>query len=189
MAGRIEHRVREPLPGTEVVGVALQVSAVLVPRHLSRPGAVGIPGRRCDVLYRRRPGVVVQLVVLGPERLEDELGSLETERDLEVGRNELGHATNSRTSTQGEPGERLSPAPALGSVAGASGSSYLESMLRPAQWHRVRVALALSLVLIFAGIVIDSLFSASWALDDGLLLTAAAVIGVVLLRIRGRGQT
>jgi hypothetical protein len=49
--------------------------------------------------------------------------------------------------------------------------------------------LALSLVLIFAGIVIDSLFSASWALDDGLLLTAAAVIGVVLLRIRGRGQT
>jgi hypothetical protein len=31
--------------------------------------------------------------VLRPERLEDELGSLETERDVEVGRNELGHAT------------------------------------------------------------------------------------------------
>ena len=48
--------------------------------------------------------------------------------------------------------------------------------------------LVLLLVLIFAGIVIDSLFSASWALDDALLLAAAAVIAVVLVRIRGRGQ-
>ena len=48
--------------------------------------------------------------------------------------------------------------------------------------------LVLMLVLIFAGIVIDSLFSASWALDDGLLLAAAAVIAVVLVRIRGRDQ-
>jgi hypothetical protein len=69
---------------------ARQVRAVLVPRHLSRPGAVGIPGRRRDVLHRRRPGVVIQLVVLRSERLEDELGSLEAERDLEVGRDELG---------------------------------------------------------------------------------------------------
>ena len=49
--------------------------------------------------------------------------------------------------------------------------------------------MVLSLVLIFAGIVIDSLFSASWALDDGLLLAAAGVIGLALVRIRGRGQT
>jgi hypothetical protein len=35
--------------------------------------------------------------VLRPERLEDELGSLKTERDVEVGRNELGHATDRRT--------------------------------------------------------------------------------------------
>ena len=48
--------------------------------------------------------------------------------------------------------------------------------------------LVLLLVLLFAGIVIDSLFSASWALDDGLLLAAAAVIGLALVRIRGRGQ-
>jgi hypothetical protein len=58
-----------------------------------------------------------------------------------------------------------------------------------AQGHRIRVALVISLLLIFAGIVTDSLFSASWALDDGLLLVAAAVIGLVLLRMWGRGQT
>ena len=62
-------------------------------------------------------------------------------------------------------------------------------MLRDAHWHRVRVGLVLSLVLIFAGIVVDSLFSASWALDDGLLLAAAGVIALALVRIRGRGQT
>jgi hypothetical protein len=51
--------------------------------------------------------------VLRPERLEDELGRLETEWDVEVGRNELGHATNRRTPTQGELGKRLSPGPAM----------------------------------------------------------------------------
>jgi hypothetical protein len=61
-------------------------------------------------------------------------------------------------------------------------------MLRDPHWHRVRLVLVLVLVLLFAGIVIDSLFSASWALDDGLLLAAAAVIALVLVRIRGRGQ-
>jgi RimJ/RimL family protein N-acetyltransferase len=38
--------------------------------------------------------------VFGPERLEHELGSLETVRDIEVGRDELGHATDRRTSAQ-----------------------------------------------------------------------------------------
>jgi hypothetical protein len=61
-------------------------------------------------------------------------------------------------------------------------------MHRDPHWHRIRVVLVLLLVLIFAGIVVDSLFSASWALDDGLLLAAAAVIAVALVRIRGRGQ-
>jgi hypothetical protein len=79
-ACRVEHRVREPLPCAEVVGVASEVCAVLLPRHLSRPGAVGIPGRRRDVVQRRRPGVVVPIVVLGPERLEDELRGLETSK-------------------------------------------------------------------------------------------------------------
>jgi hypothetical protein len=62
-------------------------------------------------------------------------------------------------------------------------------MLHDGHWHRVRVGLVLALVLIFAGIVVDSLFSASWALDDGLLLAAAGVIALALVRIRGRGQT
>jgi hypothetical protein len=61
-------------------------------------------------------------------------------------------------------------------------------MLRHAQWHRVRVGLVVSLILVFAGIVIDSLFSASPALDDGLLVAAAAVIVLALFLIRGRDQ-
>jgi hypothetical protein len=44
-----------------------------------------------------------------------------------------------------------------------------------------------ALVLVFAGVVVDSLLSASWALDDGLLLAAAAVILLVLVLTRGRG--
>jgi hypothetical protein len=43
-------------------------------------------------------------------------------------------------------------------------------------------------IIIFAGVVIDSLFSASWALDDGLLLAAAAVIALALLVTRGSRQ-
>jgi len=54
--------------------------------------------------------------------------------------------------------------------------------------HRVRVGLVVALILIFTGVVIDSLFSASWVLDDGLLLTAAAVIALALLFTRGRGR-
>jgi hypothetical protein len=46
-----------------------------------------------------------------------------------------------------------------------------------------------ALIIIFAGVVIDSLFSASWALDDGLLLAAAAVITLALLATRGRGRS
>jgi hypothetical protein len=56
-------------------------------------------------------------------------------------------------------------------------------------WHRVRVGLVLALVLIFAGIVVDSIFSASPALDVGLLVAAAAVITLLLFLIRGRGRS
>jgi len=48
--------------------------------------------------------------------------------------------------------------------------------------------LVVALVLIFAGLVIDSLLSASWVLDDGLLLAAAAVIALALFLTRGRGR-
>lgn len=51
-------------------------------------------------------------------------------------------------------------------------------MPRQLRWHKVRVGLVVALVIIFVGVVIDSLFSASWALDDSLLLTAAAVIAL-----------
>lgn len=62
-------------------------------------------------------------------------------------------------------------------------------MLRDAQWHRARVGLVLALILVLAGIVLDSLFSASRALDDSLLVGAAAVILLVLVGTRGRGQS
>ena len=62
-------------------------------------------------------------------------------------------------------------------------------MLRQVDWHRVRVGLVVALIIIFAGVVIDSLFSASWALDVGVLLAAAAVIALVLLVTRGRGRS
>jgi hypothetical protein len=68
------------------------------------------------------------------------------------------------------------------------GNAYLWGVLRHAQWHRVRVGLVVSLILVFAGIVIDSLFSASPALDDGLLAAAAAVIVLAFLLTRGRDQ-
>jgi hypothetical protein len=58
----------------------------------------------------------------------------------------------------------------------------------PSHWHRVRIGLVVALILIFAGVVIDSLLSASWALDDGLLLAAAVVIALALLLTRGRGR-
>ena len=61
-------------------------------------------------------------------------------------------------------------------------------MPRRVHWHRVRVGLVVALILIFAGVVTDSLLSASWVLDDGLLLAAAAVIALALLLTRGRGR-
>ena len=56
-------------------------------------------------------------------------------------------------------------------------------------WQRIRVGLWIALVLVLAGVVVDSLLSASWALDDGLLLLVAAVIAVALVLIRGRGRS
>lgn len=41
-------------------------------------------------------------------------------------------------------------------------SIYIWLRLRQVDWHRVRVGLVVALVIIFAGVVIDSLFSASW---------------------------
>ena len=61
-------------------------------------------------------------------------------------------------------------------------------MPRHVHWHRVRVGLVVALVLVLAGVVVDSLLSASWVLDDSLLLLAAAVIVVALVLTRNRGR-
>src|SRR5437773_8473157 len=68
-------------------------------------------------------------------------------------------------------------------------SIYIWVMRRQVDWHRVRVGLVVALIIIFVGVVIDSLFSTRWALDDGLLLAAAAVIALALLVTRGRGRS
>ena len=74
-------------------------------------------------------------------------------------------------------------------VIPAGPSIYIGLMPRHVDWHRVRVGLVVALIIIFAGVVIDSLFSASWALDVGVLLAAAAVLALVLLVTRGRGRS
>lgn len=61
-------------------------------------------------------------------------------------------------------------------------------MPRHVHWHRVRIGLVVALVLVFTGVILDSLLSANWALDDGLLLLAAAVIVLALVLTRGRGR-
>jgi hypothetical protein len=65
---------------------------------------------------------------------------------------------------------------------------YIWLMPGHVHWHWLRIGLVVALIIIFAGVVIDSLFSASWALDDGLLLAAAAVIALALFLTRGRGR-
>ena len=53
----------------------LEVGEVLGEAHRVRPRAARESRRRPDVLHRRRPGGVVGLVVLRPERLQDELAA------------------------------------------------------------------------------------------------------------------
>jgi hypothetical protein len=60
--------------------------------------------------------------------------------------------------------------------------------MRHVHWHRVRVGLVVALIVVFVGVVIDSLLSANWVLDDSLLLATAAIIAVALLLTRGRGR-
>ena len=72
----------------EVVGVPLQVAEVVREAAVVGPGTRLPPGRRVDVLDRRRPRLVVGVVVLRPEPLEPELLRRESERDDESGRDE-----------------------------------------------------------------------------------------------------
>ena len=45
-----------------------------------------------------------------------------------------------------------------------------------------------ALVVVLAGIVVDSLLSAAWVVDDALLLAAAAVIVIALYLTRSKAQ-
>ena len=68
----------------EVARVHLEITPVVLRRHRPRP-LVPLPARRAaDVLDGRRPGGVVLVVVLRPERLEHEQRGLEAARDGEL---------------------------------------------------------------------------------------------------------
>src|SRR6476660_7696963 len=86
VAGRkVEDGVRKACPVLEVVGMPLEVAQVVRKAAVVRPGARLPAGRRVDVLHRRRPRLVVGVVVLRPERLEPELLRRESERNDESG--------------------------------------------------------------------------------------------------------
>jgi hypothetical protein len=70
------------------VRVPFEIAEVLVDRHLRGPGPLQVAGRGADVIDRRSPRGVVGVVVLRPERLEDERILDQSLRDSEVGRNE-----------------------------------------------------------------------------------------------------
>jgi hypothetical protein len=91
----VEDGVGEAGARREVAGVALEVRTVLVQRHRARPATVRVARRRPDVLDRGRPRLVVVLVVLGAERLEQELIRDESEWRLE-GVGDEGHVRRSR---------------------------------------------------------------------------------------------
>src|SRR2546427_1205516 len=66
----------------------LEIRSLLVQGHRTRPGAFFPAGCVVYVFDRRRPGCVVSLVVLRPERLEHEVRRVEAKRYDELGRHE-----------------------------------------------------------------------------------------------------
>src|ERR1700680_1473781 len=63
-----EHGVGEPAAPGEVLRVPLQVAEIVIQGHLARPAAIREPRRPPDVVNAGRPGGVIGLVVLWPER-------------------------------------------------------------------------------------------------------------------------
>src|SRR6185437_8289792 len=83
-----EHGVGEPAARGEVLCVLLQVALVVIQGHLVRPAAPAEARRRPDVVDAGRPGGVIGLVVLRPERGQPELRGYEPVRYREVFRDE-----------------------------------------------------------------------------------------------------
>ena len=83
-----EHRVGEPAALGEVLCMPLQVAEIVTQGHLVRPAAVREPRRRPDVVNAGRPGGVIGLVVLRPERDQPEFPGYEPVWYCEVCRNE-----------------------------------------------------------------------------------------------------
>jgi ribosomal protein S18 acetylase RimI-like enzyme len=67
-----EHGIGEPAALGEVLCVPFQVAEIVVQGHLARPAAIREPRRRPDVVNAGRPGGVIGLVVLRPERSQPE---------------------------------------------------------------------------------------------------------------------
>src|SRR5206468_6263880 len=86
--GPVDDRVREALPALEVARVPLEIAPVVLRRHRPRPRAPLPPRRAANVLDGRRPGGVILVVVLRPERLEHEQRGLEAARGGELLGNE-----------------------------------------------------------------------------------------------------
>src|SRR3990172_224886 len=80
---RTEDGVRERGSGVELRAVPFEIREVLRGRHRVRPPSPGEAWSGTNVVDARRPGCVVALVVLRPERLEDERLGLEPGGDLE----------------------------------------------------------------------------------------------------------
>jgi hypothetical protein len=87
---RVEDGVRETRSCIEVRAVRFEVGEVLVQGHRLRPPSPCEAGSCVDVVDARRPGLVVALIVLGPERLEDEQRGLEPDGNFEVVGNQRG---------------------------------------------------------------------------------------------------
>ena len=72
-----EHGVGEPAALGEVLCVPLQVAETVTQGHLARPAAIREPRHRPDVVNAGRPGGVIGLVVLRPERGQPEFPGYE----------------------------------------------------------------------------------------------------------------
>src|SRR5262249_16795412 len=80
----LEHGVGEAATLGKIFSVPFQVAQILLKGHLLRPGPAIESWRRPNVVDAGRPGSIIGLVVLWPERLQPESVIDQPERHLEV---------------------------------------------------------------------------------------------------------